>query len=151
MVGVSVGSAENRWSVAVEGEVSRTLTSEIPGAIKAGPVTYVIKQRPRLGSVLLGVALPKSARVRLVPLIGASLVQNAPSIRYSFQDTPTLESEQTSLAWSGGLDLAVSGPHLVLRVPRVRVHYLTGVEREFNGFGAPRVIWSIGATLGWRF
>lgn len=39
MVGVSVGSAENRWSVAVEGEVSRTLTSEIPGAIKAGPVT----------------------------------------------------------------------------------------------------------------
>lgn len=151
IVGVSVWSTESRWTVAFEGELSRTLISEVPGAIKAGPVTYVISQRPRLGSALLGVALARTARVRLVSLIGASLVQNTPSTRYSFQDAPALESQQTRLAWSGGVDLAVSGRHLVVRVPRVRVHYLTGVEREFNGFGAPRVIWNVGATLGWRF
>lgn len=150
-VGISVWSTKSRWSVAVEGEVSRRFTNEVPGAIKAGPVIYVISQRPKLGSALLGVAVARTARVRLTPLFGASLVQNTPSVRYSFQDRPTLESEQTHLAWSGGLDLAVSGPHLVVRVPRVRVHYVTGIEREFNGFGAPRVLWSIGATLGWRF
>lgn len=151
IVGVSVWPSERRWSVAFEGDLSRTLAREVPGAIKAGPVTYVISQRPRLGSALLGVALAQTARVRLVSLIGASLVQNVPSIRYSFQDSPTLDSPQTRLAWSGGVDLALSGPRLVVRVPRVRAHYLTGVEREFNGFGAPRLIWTVGATLGWRF
>ena len=151
VVGFSVWAPESRWSVALEGEWSRTLTSEEPGAIKAGPVTYVISQRPRLGSALLGFAAAQSQRVRLVPVLGVSVVQNKPTIRYSVQQTSTLESEQTSLAWSGGLDIVVSGPHLVVRIPRVRVHYVTGVEREFNGFGAPRVMWSAGAALGWRF
>jgi hypothetical protein len=151
VVGFSVWSPERRWCVGVESELSRTLTREVPGAIKAGPVTYVISQQPRLGGVLLGLAVAQTPRVRLVTLIGASLVQNTPTVRYSFQEKPTLESEQTRLAWSGGVDVAVSRGRLVVRVPRLRVHYLTGVERALNGFGAPRVLWSAGATLGWRF
>ena len=151
VAGLSVWSPTSRWSVVLEGEWSRTLTGEVPGAIKAGPVTYVISQRPRLGRGLFGFAVARSQRVRLIPLLGASIVQNTPTVRYSFQQAPTLESEQTNLAWTGGLDIVASGPHLVFRVPRVRVHYLTGVEREFNGFGAPRVIWSAGATVGWHF
>ena len=151
VVGLSVWAPESRWSVVLESEWSHTLTAEVPGAIKAGPVTYVISQRPRLGSALLGFAAARSQRVRLVPVLGVSVVQNTPTVRYSFQETSTLESEQTSIAGTGGLDIVVTTSHLVLRMPRVRVHYLTGVDREFNGFGAPRVIWSAGATLGWRF
>lgn len=151
VIGLSVWTPASRWSGVLEGEWSRTMTGEVPGAIKAGPVTYVISQRPRLGSAFVGFAAARSQRVRLVPVLGVSVVQNTPTIRYSVQEPSTLASEQTSLAWSGGLDIVASGPHLVLRVPRVRVHYVTGIEREFNGFGAPRVIWSAGATLGWRF
>ena len=151
VVGLSVWSPASRWSGALEGEWSRTMTGEVPGAIKAGPVTYVISQRPRLGSALVGFAAARSKRVRVVPALGVSVVQNTPTVRYSFQQKSTLASEQTNLAWSGGLDIVASGAHLVLRVPRVRVHYVTGIEREFNGFGAPRVIWSAGVTLGWRF
>ena len=151
VVGLSVWAPTSRWSVVLEGEWSRTLTGEVPGAIKAGPVTYVISQRPRLGSGLVGFAAARSQRVRLVPVLGVSVVRNTPTVRYSVQQASTLASEQTNLAWTGGLDIVAGGSHLVLRVPRVRVHYLTGVEREFNGFGAPRVIWSAGATLGWHF
>lgn len=133
------------------GEWSRSLTQEEPGYIRQGPVTYVVSQRPRLGSALVGFAVTRSARVRVLPLLGLSLVQNTPTVRYSFEPATAPGSEQTNLAWTSGFDVAFSGRRLVLRAPRVRVHYLAGVKQGDFGFGAPPVIWSVGTSLGWRF
>lgn len=150
-VGASVARKDGGVLLSAELDFPRTMTTRVPGAIKAGPVTYVITQRPWVASAMIGHAFALGAHARVEPLVGASLVGNAPSVRYSFQTEPTLEAAQQRLAWSGGVDLLVRSSRVVFRVPRVRLHYVTGMEREFNGFGAPRVLWSVGTTIGWQF
>jgi len=150
-VGASVTRKDGGVSLSAELDLPGTMTKLVPGVIKAGPISYVITQRPWVASAMIGHAFALGAQVRLQPLVGASLVGNALSVGYAFQNEPTLQTEHLDLAWSGGVDLLVRSSRIVFRVPRVRLHYVTGVERELNGFGAPRVLWNVGTTIGWQF
>jgi hypothetical protein len=149
--GVTVSGRGDALSLSAEFDFPKTMTRRVPGFIKSGPVTYVITQRPWIASALIGRAFALGTLVRFQPIGGVSIVGNVASARYSFQEQQPGQGAEEHIAWSGGADLLVRSSRLVIRLPRVRVHYATGVEKEANGLGASRVLWDIGATVGWRF
>jgi hypothetical protein len=137
-----------RLGVQVELTFPHDMRKEIPGAIKSGPVTYVVTRRDAVASALLRGALWRRRALRLIVLGGASLVRNETKVRYSFQP-PTPRSYDSHVGISGGLDLELGAGRVVVTLP-LRVHYITGINHELTfGFAPGAILLGAGATIGW--
>ena len=147
--GGAVGWKNQTVGFHVEVDLPATFTNRTPGAIKAGPVTYVVTQRNLIVSSLVYGSLGKN-KVRLKGLAGFSLVRNQTSAGYDFQIDPDPPAENHG-AFSGGADLTASFGHVVVTLPRVRLHYISGVVQDDVGFAIGHVLLTVGATVGWRF
>ena len=147
--GGAVGWKDRTVGFHIEVDLPRTFTNRTPGAIKSGPVTYVVTQR----NLIVGGLVYRSfgnSKVRLKGLAGFSVVRNQTSTGYDFQIDPHPPAENHG-AFSGGVDLTASFGHVALTLPRVRVHYVSGIIQDPSGFAIGRVLLTVGATVGWRF
>jgi len=147
--GGAVGWKDRTVGFHIEVDLPRTFTNRTPGAIKAGPVTYVVTQRNLIVSGLVYGSLGNS-KVRLKGLAGFSVVRNRTTVGYDFQIDPDPPAENHG-AFSGGVDLTASFGHVALTLPRVRLHYVSGIIQDPSGFAIGRVLSTVGATVGWRF
>ena len=147
--GAAVGWKDRAVGFHVEVDLPRTLTNRTPGAIKAGPVTYVVTQRKLIVSGLVYGSLGDS-KVRLKGLAGFSVVRNQTSVGYDFQIDPDPPAENRG-AFSGGVDVTSSFGPVVLTLPRVRLHYVSDIIQDESGFAIGHVLLTVGVTAGWRF
>jgi len=137
-----------RLGLQLEADLPRTMTKLVPGAIKAGPVTYVVTQRNLVLSAMGRVPL-STGKVGLIGLVGPSLARNRTNVRYSVEPAQSGPAE-TRLALSGGLELDVTVGRMVIAAPTLRFHYITGLEGAENGFRPSRALLTLGASVGWR-
>jgi hypothetical protein len=150
-IGAVVARHDGKVVFHLECDWPTTMTRRVPGAIKAGPVVYVITQRDLVASFLAGRSVAARNAARLNALGGVSLVRKEVATRYSSQEEGPGQAGN-HLAWSGGVDLVIESGHLIITPARFRTHYITGIATQpLSGFAPARLLFDIGTTIGWRF